>query len=126
MKTKALSIVIFLFIFISAHGQHKSITKQLPQSIYTVSSFQNSFSYSLINKKLKLDNFNFVYLDSNALDLNQFSVRLRDIGKKPSKFTLEDYQRYQDRNLLKGFQSKYDPTRWNLQCPNVLAVHANQ
>lgn len=98
----------------------------MPKSIYTVSSFQNSFSYSFLNKKLKLNNFSFVYLDSNALDLNQFSVRLRDIGKKPSKFTLEDYQRYQDRNLLKGFQSKYDPTRWNLQCQNVLAVYVDQ
>lgn len=123
MKTKAPSFVIFLFVAITVYGQNKSNTKPLPQSIYTVSSFQNSFSYSFINKKLRLNNFSFVYADPNALDLNQFSVRLRDIGKKPSMFLLEDYQKYQDGNLLKGFQFKYDPTRWNLQCPNILAVY---
>lgn len=51
------------------------------------------------------------------LDLNQFSIDFKDVGKTPSAFIYDDYKRYQDRNLLKGFLLKNDPTSWNLQRP---------
>lgn len=110
--------IAFIFLFsisINAQKSDKNLLKK-PASIYTFSAFSNDKnSFSAINKKLKLANFSFLFVNAINLDLNQFSIDFKDIGKKPSAFIYDDYQRYQDRNLLKGFLLKNDPTRWNLQ-----------
>jgi hypothetical protein len=118
MKTKY-SFVVLIFLFsISINGQNieENLSKK-PVSIYTISNFlisENSFS--AINKKLKLVNLSFVMVDGIDLDLNRFSVDFKNLGKTPTAFIYDDYKRYQDKNLLKGFLLKNDPTRWNLQC----------
>ncbi len=118
MKTNYLFLVLIFLFSISINGQNidENLLKK-PLSIYTFSNFlisENSFS--AINKKLKLVNLSFVMVDGIDLDLNRFSVDFKDLGKTPTAFIYDDYQRYQDRNLLKGFLLKNDPTRWNLQC----------
>ena len=118
MKTK-LYFLAFLFLIsltINAQKTDKKTPKK-PASIYTFSAFSNDKnSFSAINKKLNLDNLNFVYVDRFDIDSNPFSVEYKDLGKTPTAFIYDDYKRYQDRNLLKGFLLKNDPTRWNLQC----------
>jgi hypothetical protein len=119
MKTKYHFIaILFLFsVSINAQKEDKTTSKK-PTSIYTFSGFSNDKNdFSAINKKLKLSNLNFVIVNAIDLDLNQFSIDFKNIGKKPSTFIYDDYKRYQDRNLLKGFLLKNDPTRWNLQSP---------
>lgn len=119
MKTK-LYFLAFLFLIsltINAQETDKKTPKK-PASIYTFSAFSNDKnSFSAINKKLNLDNLNFVYVNGFDIDIdsNPFSVEYKDLGKTPTAFIYDDYKRYQDRNLLKGFLLKNDPTRWNLQ-----------
>jgi hypothetical protein len=118
MKTKYSFLVLIFLFSISINGQNidENLSKK-PVSIYTFSNFLTSEnSFSAINKKLKLVNLSFVMVDGIDLDLNRFSVDFKDLGKTPTAFIYDDYQRYQDRNLLKGFLLKNDPTRWNLQC----------
>tara|TARA_R110001592_G_scaffold20317_9_gene82663 strand:- start:3081 stop:3458 length:378 start_codon:yes stop_codon:yes gene_type:complete len=123
MKTNYLFLVLIFLFSISINGQNidEHLSKK-PVSIYTFSNFLTSEnSFSAINKKLKLVNLSFVMVDGIDLDLNRFSVDFNDVGKTPTAFIYDDYKRYQDRNLLKGFLLKNDPTRWNLQCapPNL-------
>jgi hypothetical protein len=118
MKTKYSFLVLIFLFSISINGQNidENLSKK-PVSIYTFSNFLTSEnSFSAINKKLKLVNLSFVMVDGIDLDLNRFSVDFKDLGKTPTAFIYDDYKRYQDKNLLKGFLLKNDPTRWNLQC----------
>jgi hypothetical protein len=55
-----------------------------------------------------------VIVDQIDLDTNTFSMNTKNLGRKPSEFIYDDYKRYQDNNLLKGFLLKNDPTRWDL------------
>jgi hypothetical protein len=111
------ALILLLSITINAQEVDENQAKK-PASIYTFSAFSNDEnSFSAIQKKLKLYNFSFVFMNAIALDLNQFSIDFKDVGKTPSAFIYDDYKRYQDRNLLKGFLLKNDPTRWNLQRP---------
>ena len=117
MKTKHFFIaIIFLFSF-SINGQEVAVnSSKKPASIYTFSAFsKDENNFSAINKKLKLDHFSFGFVDIIDLNLNQFSLDSKDIGKSSTTF-MYDYKRHQDRNLLKDFLFKNDPTRWNLQC----------
>jgi hypothetical protein len=121
IKYTFIAIIFLSCITINAQKNDKTVSIK-PISIYTVSSFSNDEnSFFAINKKLKLSNFNFVIVDGLDLDLNRFSLNSKNLGKKPSTFIYDDFKRYQDRNLLKGFLLKNDPTRWNLQClqPNI-------
>jgi hypothetical protein len=126
MKSQFLPLVFTLFLSVSFFAQKKNSSKK-PTSIYTISSIQNSKnSFSVLNQKLKLNNFNFIYVNQNDLDLNLFSVQFKDIGKNPSAFIHDDYIAYRDEFLLKGFLLKNDPTRWNLQCPSPLSVQPTE
>lgn len=111
-------ILFFLFSFtLNAQATSKTGLKK-PVSIYSVSNVLNSKnSFSAINKKLKLNKFNFFFVDLIDLDTNVFSFNFNDAGKRPSKYINDDYTKYRDENLLKGFLEKNDSTRWNLQCP---------
>ena len=128
MKLKNIIFTVFLLINLSFFAQKTTTsTSKKPTSIYTVSNLlNNKNSFSALNKKLKLNNFQFVFVNQIDLDLNQFSVQFRDIGKNPTTFIYDDYTAYRDENLLKGFLLKNDPTRWNLQCPNPLSVQPTE
>tara|TARA_R110002126_G_scaffold291479_2_gene453059 strand:- start:29513 stop:29899 length:387 start_codon:yes stop_codon:yes gene_type:complete len=124
MKIK-LSFLALIFLCSSAINAQKKNTNSSnkPISIYTFSkSISDKNSFSAINKKLQLTNFNFVYVDPLDLDLNLMSIDSNNLSNAPSAYIFDDYRRYQDRNLLKGFLLENDPTRWNLQCPNPLSV----
>ena len=65
MKTKHFALA-FIFIFsISINSQEiTKIPSEKPLSIYTFSNFMNDEnSFSAINKKLKLANLDFVFVD---------------------------------------------------------------
>ena len=92
------------------------IKRDPPSSIYTLHVFSqpstNNFRHNA--SKIHTVSYQFVYVDLKDIDYNVFSFRFENIGKIPSSFIYDDYRRYQDRNLLKGFLLKNDPTRWNL------------
>lgn len=128
MKISYLLLSAFLITSLqfSAQKASKNNTNKTV-SIYTFSSFSyNKNSISALNQKLKLNNFDFVYVNQMDLDLNQFSIQINNLGKKPSKFIYDDYIAYRDENLLKGWFRKHDPTRWNLQCPNPPNVQSTE
>ena len=113
---------ILLFAIICSFNMLISAQQKQPKSIYTFSSTPLKNSTYVLNKKLKLNNFDFVYVDLLDVDLNQFSIDFQNIGKKPSSLIYDDYNAYRDENFLKGFRLENDPTRWNLQFPNPLSV----
>lgn len=128
MKIKYFFFILVFICGTSIHAQRKtdSITIK-PTSIYTFSKFSNhKNSFSAINKRLNLINLKFVFVDIIDSDLNQFSVETNNLGKTSSKFISDDYNRFINRNLLKGFLFKNDPTRWNLQCSNPLSVQPSK
>jgi hypothetical protein len=118
MKIKYFLLSIIFLLSISINAQKKDeISSKKPVSIYTVSHFSNDKnSFWAVNKKLNLTNFCFSVVDALDLDFNRFSLNSKNFGKKSSGFIYEDYKRVLDRNLLKGFLLKNDPTRWNLRC----------
>ena len=123
MKITNLIFTVFTLLSTTLIAQKttKTITKT-PVSIYTISNVSiDKNGFYEINKRLKLSNFDFVIVNAIDLDLNQFSINTKHLTTKPSEFIYDDYKRYQDQNLLKGFLLKNDPTRWNLQCrqPNL-------
>ncbi|UAM97560.1 hypothetical protein K8354_14800 [Polaribacter litorisediminis] len=124
MKTKGSFLVIISLFSIAVNAQKKNINlSNKPASIYTFSkAISDKNGFSAINKKLQLTNFNFVYVDLLDLDLNRMSIDSNNLRNTPSAYIFDDYKRYQDRNLLKGFLLENDPTRWNLQCQNPLSV----
>ena len=119
MKTKYLLFTVLFLISISVTAQNttNTMTKK-PASIYSFSNvMNNSNSFSTVNKKLRLLKLDFVIVDQIDIDSRRFSVEVNNINKAPTAFIYEDYRKYQDENLLKGFREKYDPSFWNLQCP---------
>lgn len=127
MKLKNILFTVFLLINLSFFAQKTTTSNsKKPASIYTQSNLLDRNSFSFINKKLKLNNLNFVFVNQIDLDLNQFSLQFNDIDKNTTAFIYGDYMAYRDENLLKGFLLKNDPTRWNLQCPNPLSAQSTE
>jgi hypothetical protein len=119
MKTKYLLFTALFLIGFSVSAQSTTSTStKKPASIYSFSNvMNNSNSFSAVNKKLRLLKLDFVIVDQIDIDTRRFSIDVKDIGKTPTAFIYDDYRKYQDENLLKGFLEKNDPSYWNLQCP---------
>lgn len=115
---KKIFLPVVLFMCVSFYAQRIETTPQrMPNSIYTFSALKKDVnSISSINKRLKLTYFEFVIISIDDIENNMVSLNSRNIGKTPSAFIYDDYKRYQNNNLLKGFLIKNDPTRWNLHC----------
>lgn len=119
MKNSYFFIALFVLFSVTLNAQvgQKTAPKK-PTSIYTFSNIiKNKNSISGINKKLNLHNFDFLIVDPLDIDSNRFSINMKDICRTPSIYIYDDYIKYRDENLLKGFLMKNDPTQWNLQCP---------
>lgn len=128
MKTKHIVLtLIFLFkLSINAQKIHKSSINK-PASIYTFSIFDNNQnSFSAINKKLKLNNFSFNFINVFDADFNQLSIETNNVYETSSIFVEDDFNRFQNENLLNGFLIKNDPTRWRFHCPNPLSVQPTE
>ena len=68
MKLKNILFTIFLLINLSFFAQKKTTsTSKKPASIYTQSNLLDKNSFSFINKKLKLNNLNFVFVNQEYL-----------------------------------------------------------
>ena len=124
MKLKNILFTVFLLINLSFFAQKKTTsTSKKPASIYTFSKFSiDKNSFSALNKKLNLKDFNFVFVDIIDSEFNEFTLDVKNSYKEPSEFIYDNLKRYQNNNLLKGFLLKNDPTRWNFHCPSPLSV----
>ncbi len=127
MKIKYFLIIIALFLGLSNHAQTSTKTpSNKAVSIYTFSSLsKNANSIANLHKKLKLNHVQFAYVGHFISDFNQIPLFFEDVSKTHADFIF-DYKRYQDRNLPIAFLVENNPTRWNLQCPNLLSVHATE
>lgn len=128
MKTKYLFLAVIFLSCVSINAQKTNTTStKKAASIYTFSIFdKNQNSFSAINKKLKLNNFSFTFISVFDVDFNEFSIETNNVYKTSSIFIEDDFNRFQNKNLLKGFLIKNDPTRWNFHCPNPLSVQPTQ
>ena len=128
MKLKNIFFTVFLLINLSFFAQNTTTSaSKKTASIYTVSNLLDSKNdFSAINKKLKLNNFNFTFVTIIDNDFNTYSIDLNNIYRAHSDFINDDLKRRQNKNLLKGFLLKNDPTRWNLWCPSPLCVQPTE
>ena len=116
MKKRLLSLTISLLLSISLCAQKTNTPQQkVPVSIYTFNSLDKDVnSISSLNKRLKLTSYKFIIVKADDIATKVTSINFSAIGKKPSAYIYDDYKKYQNNNLLKGFLLKNDPTRWNL------------
>jgi hypothetical protein len=118
MKKIFLFLTTLLLMSTSFYAQKvvKTINKA-PVSIYTFNSLEkDSFSISLLNKRLQLKSFNSIIVDIHNVDQKIYPLTFMEIGERTSASVYDDYQSYQNNNFLKEFLFDNNPTRWNLQC----------
>ncbi|MCF6278911.1 MAG: hypothetical protein L3J14_01030 [Flavobacteriaceae bacterium] len=89
-----ISVLLVLNVF-SQEIDDNNDTILLPTSIYTSSfdKLQTINSLLLINKKLNLTSFEFVILNTKAIKNGNLSISTENIGKQPTKFIIETYQK---------------------------------
>ncbi len=128
MRNSHIYILVILFLSLSTNAQKN--TKQFPDapiSIYTFSKIStDKNSFNSINKKLNLNNFNFTFVTVIDNEFNEYLVDVNNAYRAQSNFINDNLKRYQNRNLLKGFLIKNDPTRWNFHCPSPLSVQPTE
>ncbi len=116
MKKAALTILLCFVIYGITHAQKlQNEIEKVPTSIYTFNYFsENPFDNFWTQKKFQFPSYDFVYVNFDDLNNNTFSIRLKDVWKKPSQFIYDDYAKYNRDYFLKDFFLKHDPTRWNM------------
>ena len=114
---KCTLIIFLLFTLVSFAQKIENATIKLPKSIYTLNYFsEDKNGFSEVNKRLNITSYKFAFVSALDIETNRMTINSRNVGIKPSKFIYDDYNSYQNNNLLKGFLVENDPTRWNLQC----------
>ena len=110
-------IIVIFFSSVSFFAQQKKTdTKEFPVSIYTLNTFsENKNGFSAVNKRLKLSNFDFVYVRDINFGYKLFS-RNSFKERTSSEFIYDNYMRFQDTKLFLDFLRKNDPTRRPWQC----------
>ena len=121
-------LLITLFVGSFCFSQNKTTSKKLlPISIYTASlnkvNTNNTNTYSSIAQRLNFNKYyKFVSVSFEDIDNGRFLISDDNLTTKPTIFIYDDYKKYRDENLLKGFLQKHDLTRWqpcNFRQPNV-------
>lgn len=113
-KTQLLFVICFIICSVSQAQKVQNNLEKLPNSIYTFNYFsENPFDNFWTQKKVQFPSYDFVYVNFDDLNNNAFSIRLKDVWKKPSRFIYDDYAKYNRDYFLKDFFLKHDPTRWN-------------
>lgn len=119
---KKIILILFFSVFLLSSVKAQDlfkIQKTPPVSIYTINAIKGDKNgFYLLNKKLNIGKFHFVFVNQIDIDTGFASIALRDIGKKPTTLILDDYKSYYDNNFLKGFLLKYDPTRTFFHSPS--------
>ena len=125
-KHSSLLFALFIGGFCFSQEQKTTNNKRLPISIYTTTfniSDKKTPSYSSIKKNLNLNNtYKFVTVSFEEIDNGRFLISDTNLSTKSTQFIYDDYKRYRDEHLLKGFFEKHDLTRWdpcNFIQPNV-------
>ena len=114
---KFISVSLLLCFYLSTNAQENAsyLKKENSKSIYTVDYkdfITDSNSYATINNRLKLTSIDFIFVDSEDIDDNVFSIPFKNFRKTPSSYIYDDYNDYHNNNFLKGFLKENDPTRW--------------
>jgi len=105
-STKLFFLFVWFISYNTCFSQEKSIGKEnqlLPTSIYSKNILSEKNSTFLINNKLKLKDYKFVFLDVKKIKEGYFTIPLKNISK-PSDFIFETYKDiYIKRALEKSF-----------------------
>jgi hypothetical protein len=110
-------LLFILFVGGVCFSQQKTTNSNfIPISIYTTSFLVNKGSnpsYASIQKNLKFKSYyKTTTISYEVVDSEQFLNSSRNITTKTPRFIYDDYKKYRDEKLLKGFLEMHDPTRW--------------
>jgi len=105
-SNKIYVIIVFFISFNYVFSQEINVELDnlvLPKSIYSKNILTEINSTFLINNKLKLKQYKFVFLDVQKIEDGYFTIPLKNITK-PSDFIFETYKDiYNKRALEKSF-----------------------
>lgn len=110
MKIKT-TILLFLLASISLTAQETRI--KAPKSIYTLKSKTDFTSFSVVNRKLDLDNAKLFYKDERFFNQCNFNtIPLNQIEREMPSVNLADYKNFLHRTFIQDFRLENDPTLW--------------
>ncbi|GGK49123.1 MULTISPECIES: hypothetical protein [Flavobacteriaceae] len=105
-SAKYFYLIVFFISWNTCFSQEKNVdldNKFLPKSIYVKNILNENNSTFLINNKLKLKRYKFLYQEVVKIEDGYFTIPLKNISK-PSYFVFEAYKDYYNkRNLEKSF-----------------------
>lgn len=101
-------LVVFCLTTFIGFSQEKSIDEKgvtIPTSIYIPSQMKFDLnSVSLVNDRLDLKNYTFLYLDTRNIEDGYFTLPLSSIGQTPTKYIYDTYSKvYHTKNLKQAF-----------------------
>ncbi|REE80670.1 hypothetical protein BX611_2319 [Lutibacter oceani] len=105
LKKPFLIIAVLFFSIGTSFSQEINIDFEnpfLPKSIYSLNISTETSSPFNINNKLNLKQYKFVVLNTKNLEEGYFTIPIENMGKIPSKYIFDTYQKIYNNMKLKS------------------------
>lgn len=104
-RTSLFLSLMFTIIGFSQEKLNDSLTKKIPQSIYTSVNISPDLNSTLhINERLKLTSFQFIVFDERKLEEGYFTVPMFQSFQPTTKYIYDSYNKvHQNSGMKKAF-----------------------